>query len=240
MSLVWQQEKYRAECSWAFPWSLGMTQRAVITKDVSGGTKNTTNLLLSCNNNNYCLAENLEKEKADEMVGLIDARSPEVYKLMTANKRSDISPISAESRTEHLQSQLCKHKRAFLTCYLDDPTYLHGISYLVTSYDLDKFLLLTLQFHPGGRYRSMNTTFQVRDTQKTFCFPFLLTCSICSCQTVSPHISGTKSKLRLYTKKVQLRPPKIIVCWLSMVVSIDFFQTWSGTCWRTGLLLNIK
>jgi len=37
------------------------------------------------------------------MVGLIDARSPEVYKLMTANKRSDIPPISAESWTEHLQ-----------------------------------------------------------------------------------------------------------------------------------------
>jgi hypothetical protein len=27
-----------------------MTQRAVITKDVSDGTKNTTNLLLNCNN----------------------------------------------------------------------------------------------------------------------------------------------------------------------------------------------
>ena len=80
----------------------------------------------------------------------------------------------------------------------------------------------------------------VRDTQKTFHFPFLLTCSICSCKTVSPHIVGTESKLRLYTKKVQLRPPKITVCWLSMVVSIDFLQMWSGTCWRTGLLLNIK
>ena len=54
----------------------------------------------------------------------------------------------------------------------------------------------------------------VRDTQKTFYFPFLLTCSVCSCQTVSPHIFGTESKLRLYTKKVQLRPPKIIVCCL--------------------------
>ena len=54
----------------------------------------------------------------------------------------------------------------------------------------------------------------VRDTQKTFHFPFLLTCSICSCKTVSPHIVGTESKLRLYTKKVQLRPPKIIVCCL--------------------------
>jgi hypothetical protein len=80
----------------------------------------------------------------------------------------------------------------------------------------------------------------VRDTQKTSCFSFLLTCSICSCQTVSPHIFRTKSKVRLCTKKVQLRPPNIIACWLSMVVSIDFLQTWSGTCWRTGLLLNTK
>jgi hypothetical protein len=57
----------------------------------------------------------------------------------------------------------------------------------------------------------------VRVAQKTFCFPFLLTCSICSCQTVSHHIFGTKAQLRLCIKKVQLRPPKIIVCWLSMV-----------------------
>jgi len=38
------------------------------------------------------------------MLGLIDARSPEVYKQTTANKRSDISPISAESCNEHFQS----------------------------------------------------------------------------------------------------------------------------------------
>ena len=37
---------------------------------------------------------------------------------------------------------------------------------------------------------------------------FLLTCSICSCQTVSPHIFGTKSNKCLCIKKVQLRPPK--------------------------------
>ena len=61
----------------------------------------------------------------------------------------------------------------------------------------------------------------VRDTLKTFCFPFsLMTCSICSCQTVSTLIFGTESKLRLCIKKVQLHPPKIIVCWLSMVVRI--------------------
>ena len=38
------------------------------------------------------------------MVGLIDTRSLKVYKLMTAIKRTDISPMSAESWTEHLQS----------------------------------------------------------------------------------------------------------------------------------------
>ena len=124
---------------------------------------------------------------------------------------------------------------------------------------------------PGGRYRSMNTTFQrsneqapvyelppihtlattvqenisnmnvqsspgfdpfstsfIKHAEKTVqddrgkrhaenvLLPFLLTCSICSCQTVSPHIFGTKSELRLCTKKVQLRSPKIMVCWLSM------------------------
>ena len=91
----------------------------------------------------YCRLrkKQFKKEKADEMVGLIDTRSPKVYKWpMTAIKRTDISPISAESWTEHLQSPLlCNHKRVFLTCYLDDPTYLHVISYSVTSYDLDNF-----------------------------------------------------------------------------------------------------
>ena len=52
----------------------------------------------------------------------------------------------------------------------------------------------------------------VRVTLKTCCFPFLLTCSICFCQTVSPHIFGTKWRSRLYTKKVQLHPHKIIAC----------------------------
>ena len=85
----------------------------------------------------------------------------------------------------------------------------------------------------------------VRETRNTFCFPFLLTCSICSCQTVSPHIFGTESKLRLYTKKVQLRPPKNIVCWLSMVVSIDFCKRGQGladrlgSCWTSNIILSI-
>jgi hypothetical protein len=54
----------------------------------------------------YCRLrkKQFKKEKADEMVGLIDTRSPKVYELMTAIKRTDISPIPAESWTEHLQS----------------------------------------------------------------------------------------------------------------------------------------
>ena len=96
---------------------------------------------------------------------------------------------------------------------------------------------------PGGRYRSMNTTFQRSNEQapvyerpptvqknisnmnvqsgpgfdpcsnsvikhaektvqddhgkrhtETFCFSFLLTCSICSCQTVSPQIFASAQK----------------------------------------------
>ena len=46
-----RQMSRRMQLVSAFPWPLGMTQRAVITKDVSDGTKNTNNLLLSCNNN---------------------------------------------------------------------------------------------------------------------------------------------------------------------------------------------
>ena len=90
-----------------------------------------------------------KKEKADEMVGLIDARSPEVYKLVTANKGTTFLLFLLSHGLSTFNHILCNHKRAFLTCYLDDPAYLHGISYSVTSYDLDKFLLLTLQFHPA-------------------------------------------------------------------------------------------
>ena len=40
----------------------------------------------------------------------------------------------------------------------------------------------------------------VRVTLKTCCFPFLLTCSICFCQTVSPHIFGTVKIAPLHKK----------------------------------------
>ena len=63
------------------------------------------------------------------MVGLIDARSPEVYKLMTANKGSDISPISAQSWTEHLQSD-------FVQPQVSVPDVLPGRSSLPTWHQL--------------------------------------------------------------------------------------------------------
>ena len=206
------------------------------------------------------------------MVGLIDACSPEVYNLMTANKRSDIFPISAESWTEHLQSHFVKHKWAFLACYLDDPTYLHGISYLVTSYDLNKFFLLIFQSHPalvagtGAWTLPFNAatskhlytryplyilwlplsrkTFQtwtcspaqalilylllssntqrkrlrvivVRDTLKTFCFPFLVTCRankmalhLFLSDGVTPHLWNKFKILPLHKKGPTTFPQK--------------------------------
>jgi len=60
---------------------------------------------------------------------------------------------------------------------------------------------------------------------------------------INPHLWNRVKITPLHKKGPTTSPttsPKIIVCWLSMVVSIDFLQTWSGTCWRTGILLNIK
>ena len=169
---------------------------------------------------------------------------------MTAIKRTDISPISAQSWTEHLQSHFVQPQESA-------PHLIPGqFNLLPTRHQLLSGQLRSGQIlpsdiavppGPGGRYRNMNTTFQrnnertpvyelppiqtlattikknisnmstqsspgfdpfsasftntqrkrfgmivVRVTLKTCCFPFLLTCSICFCQTVSPHIFGTK------------------------------------------------
>jgi len=206
------------------------------------------------------------------MVGLIDARSPEVYKLLTANKLSDTSPISAEMWTEHFQFRLCNHKRALLTCYLEDPTNLHGIIYSVTSYDLDKFLLLTLQFHPAlvagtgawtlpfnaaiskhlytkssPGFDPFSTSFikhaekKIQDDRgkrhtENVLLPLLTDdlFHLFMSDGINPHLWNRVKITPLHKKGPTTSPttsPKIIVCWLSMVVSIDFLQTWSGTCW---------
>jgi hypothetical protein len=117
----------------------------------------------------YCRLrkKQFKKEKTDDMVGLIDARSPEVYKLMTANKRSDISPISAESWTEHLQSHFVQPQESV-------PDVLPRRSNLPTRHQLLSDQLRSGQVFssdiavppgPGGRYRSMNTTFQRSNEQ---------------------------------------------------------------------------
>jgi hypothetical protein len=219
------------------------------------------------------------------MVGLVDARSPEVYKLVNVNKRSATSPISAESWTEHLQSHYVQPQESV-------PDVLPGRSSLPTRHQLLSDQLRSGQVFPsdiavppgpGGRFRSMNTTFQCSNEfglQPVYELPPIHTLATTVQKNISnmnvqsspgfnpfstsfithaektiqddrgkrhtenvllplltdlfhlflSDIFGTKSKLRLCTKKVQLRPPKIIVCWLSMVVSTDFLQTWSGTC----------
>ena len=97
----------------------------------------------------YCRLrkKQLKKEKADEMVGLIDNRSPKVYKLMTAIKRTDISPISAESWTEPLQSHFVQPQESapdLIPGQFNLPTR----HYSVANCGLDKFFLPTLQSHP--------------------------------------------------------------------------------------------
>ena len=96
------------------------------------------------------------------MVGLIDARSPEVYKLLTANKRSNTSPISAESWTEHLQSHNVQPQESIpdvLPARSNQPS-----RHQLLSDQLQSGQILPSDIAvppgPGGRYRSMNTTFQ--------------------------------------------------------------------------------
>ena len=91
------------------------------------------------------------------MVGLIDNRSPKVYELMTAIKRTDI-----ESWTEHLQSQFVQPQES-------SPDLLPGQFNLPARHQLLSGQLRSGQTlpsdievppGPGGRYRNMNTTFQ--------------------------------------------------------------------------------
>jgi len=221
------------------------------------------------------------------MVGLINARSPEVYKLLTENKRSDTSPISAEPWTEHLQSHFVQPQESA-------PDVLPGRSNLPSRHQLLSDQLQSGQVSPsdiavppgpGGRYRSMNTTFQrsseqapvyelpsihtlattvqknilnmnvqsspgfdpfstsfIKHAEKTiqddhgkrhtehvllplFKDLFHLFLS----DGVPPHLWNRVKNTPVH-KKGPTTSPKIIVCWLSMVISINCLQTWSGTC----------
>ena len=117
-----------------------MTQRAVITKDVSDGPFAELQQQYTI----YCRLrkKQFKKEMADEMVGLTDARSPEVYKLLTANKRSDTSLISAESWTEHLQSHFVQPQESF-------PDVLPGRSKIPTRHQLLSDQLRSGQVFPS-------------------------------------------------------------------------------------------
>ena len=112
--------------------------------------------------NTYCRLRKRQykKEKADELVGLIDARSPEVYKLMTANKHTEISPISAEAWTQHLYSHFVQPQE-----YVTDMQY--GRSNLPARHQLLSDQLrsgqvlpsdIAVPLGPGRRSRQMSTT----------------------------------------------------------------------------------
>ena len=98
----------------------------------------------------YCRLrkKQFNKMKADETVGLIDTRSPKVYELMTTMKRTDFSPISAESWTEHLQSHFVQPQESVpvvLPRRSNSPTRHQLLSDQLRSGQL---FLLTLQSHP--------------------------------------------------------------------------------------------
>ena len=125
------------------------------------------NLLLSCNNNTLLTASrektNLEKRRQLRWLDLLmlAAQRCSSWWLRTNGLTFLLFLLSHGLSTfNHI---LCNHKWAFLTCYLDDPTFLHGISYSMNDQ------LRSGQVFPsdiavppdlGGRYRNMNTTFQ--------------------------------------------------------------------------------
>ena len=102
------------------------------------------------------------------MVGLIDNRSPKVYELMTAIKRTDISPISAESWTEHLQSHFVQTQES--ASHLIPGQFILPTRHQLLSGQLRSGQILPPDIAvppgPGGRYRNMNTTFQ-RSNERT-------------------------------------------------------------------------
>ena len=119
----------------------------------------------------------------------------------------------------------------------------------MTSYDLDKFLLLKLQFHSvlvagtGARtlpFKKIQDDRGKRHTENVL-LPLLIDLfHLFLSDGVTPHL-WNRVKITPLHKKVQLRPPNNIVCWLSMVVSIDFCKRGQGLAdGLPGLWLNIK
>jgi len=81
---------------------------------------------------------------------------------MTATKRTDISPIFAESWTEHLQSHFVQPQESapdLKPGQFNLPTRQHLLSGQLRSGQILPSDI-AVPPGPGGRYRNMNTTFQ--------------------------------------------------------------------------------
>jgi len=85
----------------------------------------------------------------------------------------------------------------------------------------------------------------VRVTLKTCCFPFLLTCSICFWQTVSPHIFGTKLNHASTQERSNYIPKKLSLAsnqWLYLQTFCKRGQglvDGLGSCWTPNTRLTI-
>jgi hypothetical protein len=96
------------------------------------------------------------------MVGLIDTHSPKVYELMTAIKRTVISPIPVESWNEHLQSHFVQPQESapdLLPGQLNLPARHQFLSGQLRSGQIIPYDI-AVPPGPGARYRNVNTTFQ--------------------------------------------------------------------------------
>jgi len=92
------------------------------------------------------------KQRAEDMVGLIDSRSADIYKMMKAQKRVDTTPISADAWTAHLEQHFKQPVENDFRLHARLPTRHQALSNQLRS----RLVLpsdLAVPPGPGGRYR---------------------------------------------------------------------------------------
>jgi len=98
------------------------------------------------------LARVFLKQRAEDMVGLIDSRSADIYKMMKAQKHVDTTPISADAWTAHLEQHFIQPVENDFRLHAKLPTRHQALSNQLRS----RLVLpsdLAVPPRPGGRYR---------------------------------------------------------------------------------------
>ena len=229
------------ECSWAFPWPLGMTQLAVVTKDISDITK--YNLLLQQHYSAYCkkMIRHFSRfcwvmdltplntfftptRKCPWLVGWTTQFTCTAsvtqwpVTVCTGSSFWHCSPTWSWWQVQKHKQYLSTQQQCARACVQATPyTYSGYQENIKHEYALHQVLILFLLLSSSTQRKWLGMIV-VRGTLKTFYFPFLKTCSICFFQTVSPHIFRGAKSTPLH-KKVPTKFTKVIACWPSMAVS---------------------